>query len=619
MSIAFTPFRVRERAGLASLVLGGAFLLLLVAFFRAQIIGTADYRTRSENNRLRRLALASPRGFILDRHGKPIAENAPGFTVKLVAGSADSLRAVLKRIAALVPAAEDIETAVLRRYELAPYQPALVLANATLQTVAALEEHRYLIPGLVIRTEPRRLYGKGQAVAHLVGYAGEVSDSELARGRFPGARPGTIVGKDGLEAKYDSVVRGIEGESYVEVDARGRMVRDESGSPALKPVPGEGLQTTIDLGLQTYIDSLWTADRVGVRGAMVAMIPDGQVLALYSAPTFDPNELIVGLSSRRWAELQGETKPLQNRAIRGSFPPGSPFKLVTAAVALKRGVVDFSSRMPQSCTGGYRFGNRVFHCWKRSGHGSLDLTGAITNSCNIYFYQLGQKIGLENFLTEATAMGLGSPSGIDLMSERSSTFPASTAYYDRVYGPRGWSAAAILNLSIGQGEDAQTLMGLTRFYAALAGDGTVPTPYVVQKPTDPKRSLGLTKEQLSGLRAALSAVVDRGTAAASGGRDIRVAGKTGTAQNPHGPDHGWFIAFAPADNPTIVVGSIMEAALHGTTVAPYVVKVIRRYLEQTDPSLAKEKIRIRVLMQDDSATSVTDLAPDTLANPPPRP
>ena len=617
MSSAFTPFRVRERAGAAILVLGGVFLVLLAAFFRAQVIGTADFRRMSDNNRLRRLILASPRGFIYDREGKQIAENAPGFTVKLVASSRDSLKAVLKRIAALVPGAEDIESPVLRRFDLASYQPALVLTNASIETVSILEEHRYLLPGLVIRTEPRRLYRAGQAVAHLVGYAGEVSDSELARGRFPGARPGTIVGKDGLEAKYDSVVRGLEGESFIEVDARGRMVRDESGSPALKPVSGEMLKTTIDLDLQTYIDSLWTADRPGVRGAMVAMTPDGQVLSLYSAPTFDPNELITGVSSRRWGELNGETKPLQNRAIRGSFPPGSPFKLVTAAVALKRGVAGFSTHMPQTCTGGFRFGNRVFHCWKKSGHGSLDLTGAIANSCNIYFYQLGLQIGLENLLAEATAMGLGSPTGIDLGSEKSSTFPASTAYYDRVYGPRGWSKAAILNLSIGQGENAQTLMGLTRFYAALAGDGTVPTPYIHLKPTGARRSLGLTKEQLKGLRTALAAVVDRGTAAASGGRDLRVGGKTGTAQNPQGPDHGWFIAFAPAENPKIVVGSIMEFALHGTAVAPYVVKVIRRYLEKADPSLAKAKVR--VMIQEDSATSVSELTSDSAVKAPPRP
>jgi penicillin-binding protein 2 len=617
MSIAFSPFRVRQRVAAATLVIGAAFLLILGAFFRAQILGNEDFRRQSDKNRLRRLTLTSPRGTILDRHGEPIAENAPGFTVKLVASSKDSLRAVVSRISRLVPVTEDLEAQVLKRYDAAPFQPALVFANASLQIVAALEERRYLLPGLLVRTEPRRYYGAGQAVAHLVGYVTEVSDDDLERKRYPGARPGTLVGKDGLEARYDSVVRGIEGESFVEVDARGRMVRDETESPKLKPVPGEPIKTTIDLDLQTYIDSLWTAARPGTRGAMVAMIPDGQVLAIYSAPAFDPNEFISGVSSRRWSDLNtDEAKPLFNRAVRGAFPPGSPFKLVTATVALKLGVVDFSSHMPQSCSGGLRFGNRVFHCWKRTGHGSLDLTSAIASSCNVYFYQLGLRIGLSNLLSEVTRMGLGEVTGLDLGSERRSLFPPSTSYYDRQYGPRGWSNAATLNLSIGQGENEQTLISLTRFYAALAGDGSVPIPYIVHQPTGARRSLGLTPEQLAGLRRAMAMVVERGTAAASGGRDLKVAGKTGTAQNPHGDDHGWFIGFAPHDNPQIVVGGIMEFAEHGTTVAPYVVRVIRRYLERSDPALAKANIK--VVVQEDSATTASELSPDSTAPPPQR-
>ncbi len=364
-----------------------------------------------------------------------------------------------------------------------------------------------------------------------------------------------------------------------------------------------------------YVDSLWRADKSESRGALVAMTPTGEVLALYSAPAFDPNEFISGITSRRWSALNtDEAKPLFNRAVRGAFPPGSPFKLVTAAVALKRGLVDFSSHMPQSCTGGFRFGNRVFHCWKRSGHGSLDLRGAIAHSCNVYFYQLGLRIGLANLLSEVTEMGLGRPTGLDLGSERSSLFPPSTAYYDRLYGARGWSNAATLNLSIGQGENEQTLISLVRFYAALAGDGTIPSPYLVQPPAGAKRSLGLTPEQLEGLRTAMADVVRSGTAAASGGRDLKVGGKTGTAQNPHGADHGWFIGFAPADDPKIVVGSIMEFALHGTAVAPFVVKVIRRHLESIDPSLAKATIK--VLIQEDSATTASDLPVDSVPRPP---
>jgi penicillin-binding protein 2 len=616
MSGPFTPFRLRDRARGATFVLAGAFILMLGAFFRAQVLAHEDFRRQSENNRLRRLILAAPRGVILDRHGKPIAENAPGFTVKLIASSVDSLRAVLRRMQTFSPVDTDLEDQVIRRYRAAPYQPALVFATASLETVAALEEHRYLLPGLVIRTEPRRLYTARAGVAHLAGYVTEVSDADLEKGRYPGARSGTLVGKDGLEAEYDSIIRGTEGERFVEVDARGRMVRGpEAEATGLKPIAGEQIRTTIDLDLQEFIDSMWTKDRPGTRGSMVAMQPDGQVLALYSAPGFDPNEFIAGITSRRWGELNADSaKPLMNRATRGAFPPGSPFKLITAAVALKRGLVQFDSHMPQPCTGGLRFGNRVFHCWKPAGHGSLDLTGAIANSCNVYFFQLGLRIGLPNLLHDVTALGMGAPTGIDLGYERSSQFPPSTSYYDQRYGPRGWSNAAILNLSIGQGENEQTLLSMVRFYAALAGDGTMRTPYVFSPPKHPKQaSLGLTPEQLAGLRVALQAVVDRGTAAASGGRDLKVAGKTGTAQNPHGANHGWFIAFAPADDPKIVVGSIMEFAGHGTVVAPYVVKAIRHYLERSDPSLAKANIN--VITQEDSATTASELPDSTIRRP----
>ena len=616
MTTAFTPFKVRERATIAVGVLGFAFVVILGAFFRAQVLSHEDFRRQSENNRLRRLTLASPRGIIFDRRGKPIAENAPGFTVKILAGSRDSLRAVLRRMGELIPFDQDQMDQVERRYEAANYQPALVFPNASLQTVAALEEHRYLLPGLVIRTEPRRYYGAGKAVAHLVGYVTEASDVDLEKKRFPGARPGTLVGKDGLEAKYDSVLRGIEGESFIEVDARGRTVRDEGESPVLRPIAGEDIRTTIDLDLQQYIDSLWTADRPTTRGGMVAMLLDGEVLALYSAPAFDPNEFISGVSARRWESLNvDEAKPLFNRATRGAFPPGSPFKLITAAIALRKGLINFSTHMPTPCTGGLRFGNRVFHCWRPQGHGSLDLTGAIAYSCDVYFYQLGLRIGLPTLLSEATSMGVGDLTGVDLGFERRSQFPPSTSYYDRRYGGRGWSNAVTLNLAIGQGENDQTLMNLVRFYAAFAGDGKVPVPYLVKPTVKSDRSLGLTHEQLVGLRNAMVAVVEHGTAARSGGRDLKVAGKTGTAQNPHGDNHGWFVAFAPADDPKVVVGSVMEFAQHGTTVAPYVVKVIRRYLEQTDPTLAKAKVRI--VVQEDSATSASELA-DSTSRPNPR-
>lgn len=606
-----SPHRVRERAAGARAVLLGAFVLLAGSFFKAQIIDREGYRLQSATNRLREVRLAAPRGTIFDRYGNIIAENEPGYSIKLFAPSEDSLRAVLARIRKLIPFDSSAEEQVLRRYAGARYQPALLTGTASFEDVSRLEEHRYLLPGLVVQTEPRRVYRTRGAVAHLVGYVGEVSEGDLAEERFPGARLGTIAGRDGLEQEYDSLLRGVEGSRYIEVDARGRMVREDAATFFVAPIPGSPIRTTIDLPLQVFIDSLWQAALPGTRGAMIAMTPDGEILALYSAPTFDPNAFVGGIPGRTWAELTRDpAKPLFNRATRGKYPPASPFKLATAAIALKRGIVAFGTRMPEPCRGGLQYGNRFFRCWKREGHGSLDLTGAIALSCDVYFYQLGLRIGLSNLLEEGTRLGFGKRTGVDLGSEVEPTYPPSTAYYDRFYGPRRWSSAVTLNLAIGQGENDQSLVGMTQFYAALAGNGTAEPPHVVRPPAGARsRGLGLTTAQLEGLRTSMMDVVRRGTAAASGGRELNVAGKTGTAQNPHGKDHGWFIAFAPADNPKIVIGSIMEFALHGSSVAPHVVRVIRRYLSRFDPTLARA--RVNVAVQQDSAPRVVEVPVDT--------
>ncbi len=610
----FTPDRIRDRSATAQMILGVAFFLLTAAFFRAQVLNFADYRLQSEKNRLRQVPLMAPRGAIIDRNERIIADNEPGYTVKLFAPSVDSMRAVLARLRSVVALdSSEVET-IVRRFESAKYQPALVISGARFEAVSRLEEHRYLLPGLVIQTEPRRIYRSKAAVAHLVGYVAEVTEDELAKDRYAGARMGSLVGRDGLEQQYDSVLRGVDGVRYTEVDARGRMVREEVSSPSLAPIAGNVIKTTIDLGLQEFVDSMWSAALPGTKGALVAMTPDGQILVLYSAPTFDPNLFIGGIESNAWNELTTDpAKPLLNRAIRGTYPPASPFKLATAVMALRKGVVNFDSHMPEPCRGGLQYGNRYFHCWKKQGHGSLDLTGAIAASCDVYFYQLGLRLGLPSLLEDGTRLGFGDRSGIDLGSEQRPIYPENTEYFNRRYGARGWSNAATLNLAVGQGENSQSLMNMMRFYAALAGNGTMGAPYLVKERAGVKpRSLGLTPEQLLGLRVAMVKVVEHGTAAASGGRELNVAGKTGTAQNPSGKDHGWFIGYAPADHPQVIVGSIMESLSGhgGAYVAPYVVQVIRRYLTSIDPSLAKAKVKVPIL--EDSVVAPTVIPGDTV-------
>jgi penicillin-binding protein 2 len=288
-------------------------------------------------------------------------------------------------------------------------------------------------------------------------------------------------------------------------------------------------------------------------------------------------------------------------------------------MALRRGLIDFSTHMPVPCTGVYRLGNRGFKCWKKEGHGSLDLTGAIAKSCDVYFYQVGQRLGLQAIIQDGILLGFRDRTGIDLPSELSPQFPSNLEYFNKLYrGAGNWSApATTLNFSIGQGENDQTLISMIQLYASLAGDGVEPIPYIVRPTATARHSTGLTDQQLEGMRHALIAVVEQGTAAASRHKDLLVAGKTGTAQNSHGKDHGWFIGFAPADHPQLVVGGIMEFAEHGTVVAPYVVNTLRRYLlGPTEPN-----VTVRVLtdesVQGDSAPRPIQL-PDSSPGAAPR-
>jgi penicillin-binding protein 2 len=486
----------------------------------------------------------------------------------------------------------------------------MVLSDAKFDVVSQLEERRLLIPGLLIQPEPKRYYPDSGIVAHLVGDIGEVTEAERTQRRASIVRLGALVGKDGLEREYDDTLRGSDGLRFVEVSALGHVVREMGAAPTLAPVPGAALHTTIDLELQRYIARIFPA---GHRGAVLAMNPNtGEILALYSAPGFDPNAFVRGVDPDYWRHLnESETQPMFNRAIQARYPPGSTWKLLVAAMALKRGLVTFNSTMPIPCRGGLQYGNRYFRCWNAQGHGNLNLTEAIAQSCDVYFYQLGLKIGLTSLLEDANAWGLHAITGIDLPGEMRPELPSGADYYDRLYGPRRWTAAVTLNLAIGQGENAQTLVNMVRFYQMLASDGRERTPYVVRPASEPETSLGLTPAQIAGLREAMISVVRSGTARGSASRfsTVTLAGKTGTAQNPHGPAHGWFIGFAPAQNPEIVVGAIVEFAREGPYVAPLVARVIARYLGAD----STEASNIRLTLPADSAPHPMQLLgePDT--------
>jgi penicillin-binding protein 2 len=577
---AFHPHQLDRRLSTARLTVWAVLAVISLAFFKAQILGHGKYQLQSETNRLRPIPLPAPRGIIFDRNGRILAENVPGYTVSILPGPAANLRATLARAASIAGLdSADIED-VLQRARKAPYQPALVLADAPFAVVSALEERRVEIPGLLIQSEPKRYYPDSALVSHIVGYVGEVTEGERATQRFASVRLGGLVGKDGLERQYDDSLRGSEGVRFVEVSARGQLVREADPAATLEPMSGAELHTTIDLDLQRYIASIFPA---GQRGAVLALNPNtGEILALYSAPGYDPNAFVGGVSTTYWRALNDNpAKPLLDRVIQARYPPGSTWKLGVAAMALKRGLVGFRTHMPIPCRGGLQYGNRFFRCWNAAGHGDLSLNDAIAKSCDVYFYQLGIKLGVTTMLEDGNTWGFRGRTGVDLPGEIPSEYPTGPEYYDRLYGARRWTSAVALNLAIGQGENAQTLINMVRLYQQLASDGRMRTPFLVRPVHNPSAesvSLDLTAEQIAGLRRAMVAVVEQGTARGSRLASLQIAGKTATSQNPHGADHGSFIGFGPAEKPEIVVGAIIEFSEHGSAIAPLVARTIARYL-----------------------------------------
>lgn len=579
--MSFHPNDVQRRGRVAGLGIAGALVVLAGAFFRTQVIDHARYALRSEENRLEQVPLAAPRGVIVDRHNRIIADNIPGYSVSILARGEDSLRAQLRRLARIIELSDDQIEHVVGRYKRERSRPAVVFGDATFEQVSILEEHRPSFPNLIIQAAPKRHYPNGPAVAAVVGYTGEINESELASSTYreQGYRPTQQIGKKGLERQYEARLRGKEGSRFVEVDALGRVVREMGARPDLQAVAGPTLKTGLDLDLQLFAAQLLDT----LQGGVVAMDPKtGAVLALHSAPSYDPNQFIGGISTSYWNQLMKDPrKPMYNKALQGWYPPASTFKLVTAALAMEAGIVTLDDHMDVPCRGSYQYGTRPWRCWEREGHGNLTLAQAIAKSCDVYFYQLGLKLGLSKFVEGGNALKLREKTGIDLPDERRPEWPYDAAeYFDRKYGARNWTQSVTLNLSIGQGENAQTVLSMARLYTALASDGYLVDPWIVADSVRRTKIFHLTDDQFAGLRRALIDVVStRGTAASAVIEGVQVAGKTGTAQNA-GPDHAWFVGFAPVDEPAIVVALMIEHGLHGSAAARIATKIIERYLKR---------------------------------------
>lgn len=579
--MSFHPNDIARRTRLSSYALVAGFFLLLSAFFNAQVLQSGFYRRASEENRLRAIPLPAPRGIIYDRKGQIIAENLPAYSVSITAQNLDTLKASLKKLQPTLQLTDqDIANAV-RRYRRAPTRPTVILPDASIDVISVLEEHRIDYPRLIIQSVPKRFYPDGPIVASFVGYTGEITEGDLNLPQYEGYKPGQVIGKGGLEKQYEKLLRGQEGERYDLVDARGRPVRGAGERPDKNPIGAPPLKTNIDLDLQRF-----AAAQFGdtLQGGVIALDPrTGAVLALYSNPSYDPNRFTGGIPADYWKELNTDPRrPLFNKVIQGTYPPASTWKLATSVMGLESKLVTMKQKMPLACTGGLQYGRRYFRCWEKRGHGSLDLAGAITYSCDVYFYQLGLRISLSKLVAGGIDLDFDKRSGIDLPNEYRPQFPTRNVrdYYNRKFGAN-WSNSETLNLAIGQGANSQTVVNMAKFYSALATEGISATPYLVDRKPERKKIVDLTPEQFQGLRNAMAGVTSAGgTAASANIQGLVIAGKTGSAQNAanRDKDHGWFVGFAPAENPKILVAVFLEFGLHGYFAARVASKIIGKYL-----------------------------------------
>ena len=576
----------RERASIVAVVL--IFLFLFAGLLRLQVFQYGLLAEQSENNRIRVIPVVPRRGTLYDREGRVMVDTRASYTVSVIP-SEEVHNLTVPNLGGLI----QLDTTEIRKRivknTISRYQPAAVKRDISFDIVAVLEEQHERFPGVTYQMERVRKYADATGAESATGHVSEVSREELDQNRSSGLRLGSIVGKKGLEKVFDQLLRGVEGTEFTEVFASGQILGPYEGRPRINPVPGADLHLTLDLDLQRA--SLLALDSF-CCGAVVAIDPrNGEVLAMVSYPSWDANLFSGVISDSLWQAMSTDVShPLLNRPLTGQYPPGSTAKLVTVGAGLQEKLIMANSTF-RGCTGGYRFGNRIFHCWDERGHGVLTAVHAIEQSCDIFMYQLGLKLGVDVLSKYYAACGFGQPTGLDIAGEVPGLNPNSE-YYDRRYGKRGWTQGLVLNNAIGQGEVLVTPLQLTQFYCGLANSGVVFKPHLVRavtwpngrrQVTTPRRAfvLPFSPETMSVLNEGLRLVVqgDRGTARSLRRKEYTIGGKTGTSQNPHGRDHSLFVGIAPLEAPEIVVCAIVENAGHGSEVAaPVVGKVIDAYM-----------------------------------------
>ena len=565
------------------LLFGALFLKL----FQMQVLDREEFQKHSFQNRIRQIRILPPRGQMVDRNGKVIVENQASYALYVVPFEARKDSVVEKLTSILQDSTGVIEKRLKQGGN--SFTALKVRDDLSMAQVTEIEEMKLKLPGVSVRVEPKRYYPSSASLAHVLGYLSEASKTDIEEYKSQ-VKSGDWVGKRGIEKKYQSELLGTNGYNFVEVNSLGREIADGAYPGESRPRAGKQLDLTIDLGLQCLAESLFV-DKQG--GVIMLDCRNGDVLVMCSKPDYDPNMFAKRITPQVWDELVNDPrKPLYDRMVQGEFPPGSTFKLVTLTAALETGKAKPTDRY--TCTGSFRFGRRVFHCWNHSGHGSLDMLGAIMHSCNVYMYNTSLKLEVDEWAEYADRFGFGQPTGIDLPGERKGNLP-NKAYLDKVYGEKGWTRAMMLNLGIGQGDLLVTPLQMARFAMILANRGTYYTPHLVQKIVDPDtkefsiftaasgKVEGISDATWDVLRQGMYNVVNApgGTGRASSVAGQNVAGKTGTAQNPHGDSHAWFIGFAPYDHPRVAFCVLVENGGSGSgNAAPIAGKLLRKYFSE---------------------------------------
>jgi penicillin-binding protein 2 len=561
------------------------FLVLLGQLWSLQVLEGARLRDLSEKNRIRVRPAAAPRGILFDRNGLALVDNRPAFTLSLIPREMENRETVLARLSVLlrIPRGEFEE--LLARVPSDSFMPVRVRRGLTMEEVAKVEEWKPELPGVLVEVEPQRVYPSPRLGAHLLGYVREVSEEQMRQGRY---RRGDMAGQSGLERLLDEYLRGQDGGEEIEVDALGRPVRVVRHQ---EPRPGAHVVTTLDRRIQEVVERAM-GDRAG---AVVVLDPrSGDVLALTSSPAYELDRFTGALGRDAWLRLVRDPQfPLLNRAIQSQYAPGSIFKIVVAAAALQEGVITPFDRL--RCGPTFQLGERTFKNWEDADRGEIDLYHALIRSCNTFFYQLGLKVGMDPVSRYARAFGLGEPTGIALSGEKPGRVPARPGTPAKSVGGRGlrWKSGDTVNLAIGQGQLLVTPLQVARLMAAVATEGILWKPRLVQRVESPDGRLVYSEpNQMTGyvelspavwafLRKSLWGVVnDGGTGAAARLPGIEVAGKTGTAQitansDAHrGQDHAWFAAYAPAQDPQVVVVVLVERGGRGGQAAAPVARQI---------------------------------------------